>query len=147
VALAHPLLGAGFNYYSIDAYEKYYPEFLDMWPGKYWTCHSIWFSILSEHGFLAIILWIWLLCSCLFSLRALRAYAQDHAEKSWIIPYIDMIQVALITYMVVGTFLDAAYFDMIYQLIFVIVILKERSGWAAFQAAKITPLELAKSAT
>jgi hypothetical protein len=35
-------------------------------------------------------------------------------------------QVAFVAYFVVGTFIDAAYFDMFYYLIAIVVIMKER---------------------
>src|SRR6185295_14138787 len=40
VGLANPLAGAGFNFYSPAAYQVYYPEFLDKYPDKVWSCHN-----------------------------------------------------------------------------------------------------------
>jgi hypothetical protein len=36
------------------------------------------------------------------------------------------LQISLAAYVVVGTFIDAAYFDMLYYLIAMVVIMKER---------------------
>jgi len=44
---------------------------------------------------------------------------------AWAEFYADAIQAALIAYMVIGTFLDAAYFDMFYYLVGMMVIAKE----------------------
>jgi probable O-glycosylation ligase (exosortase A-associated) len=125
VALSNPVLGVGFNYYSMEVYERYFPEFMERWPGKVWSCHSIWFTVLSEHGFPAFFLWVTLMVSCLFSLKKLRArgiWSQNAMHATY---YSDMLSASLITYMGVGTFLDAAYFDVSYQLIAAVIILKE----------------------
>ena len=116
VTKAHPLVGAGFDYYSIQAYERYYPEFMERWPGKVWSCHSSWFTILSEHGFIGFAVWIALLLSCLLTLiraGALRAAGGEpslpHASKALLL--------SIVTYFVPATFIDAAYFELLWQLI------------------------------
>jgi probable O-glycosylation ligase (exosortase A-associated) len=125
VGLANPYLGAGFDYYSIEAYAMYYPEFLARWPGKVWSCHSIWLTMFSEHGIPGISLWILLLASCALSLRRMRAAARSSPEHAWVLPYTFMLEGAFLAFVVSGTFFDAAYFDMFYQLVAVIVLMKE----------------------
>jgi probable O-glycosylation ligase (exosortase A-associated) len=135
VGVAHPLTGGGFNFYSMENYARYYPEFLERWPGKLWTCHSSWFTILGEHGVLAFLIWISLMVSCLLSLRRLRAYARSHLDSPWPLQFADTVQIAMITYMIVATFLDAAYFDMFYELVASIIIAKELIRVHEVQAA------------
>ncbi|MCA9451207.1 MAG: hypothetical protein KC584_01075, partial [Nitrospira sp.] len=55
------------------------------------------------------------------SLRKLRRWGR---ANDWIIPYINMVQLGLIAYMIAGTFLDTAYFDLFYQLVGIIIIMK-----------------------
>jgi putative inorganic carbon (HCO3(-)) transporter len=124
VALAHPYLGAGFDYYGTEAYATYYPEFLVRWPGKVWSCHSVWFTMLSEHGFTGLGLWVLLFASIFFSLRKLRVKARSAPRYAWVLPYTFMLEGAFAAYAVSGTFFDAAYFDMFFQLVAVIVLLK-----------------------
>jgi probable O-glycosylation ligase (exosortase A-associated) len=126
VGMANPLVGAGFDFNSLEAYAIYFPEFLERWPGKVWACHSTWLTVFSEHGFPGIILWGMLLGSSFLSLRWIRAFALAQPEAAWSLPYIEMLEGALIVFAVVGTFYDAAYFDLFYQLIAVIIIIKER---------------------
>lgn len=133
VGMANPLTGAGFNYYSLESYAIYYPEFQERYPGKVWSCHSIWLTVFSEHGLPGLVLWFGLLLSCLFSLRRIRSYAMLREANSWAAPYVDMVQSALVAYMVVGTFLDAAYFDLFYFLIAVIIVVKDRMQAAAIE--------------
>lgn len=126
VGLANPLVGAGFDFNSLEAYAIYFPEFLERWPGKIWACHSTWLTVFGEHGFSGIVLFGILLGSCFLSLKRIRTYASGQFEATWILPYVEMLKATLIVYMTVGTFYDAAYFDLYYQLIAIVVIIKER---------------------
>jgi len=68
VGLAHPLNGGGFDFYGKELYYNYYPEFVERWgTNKYWSCHSVWLTILSEHGIPGFLLWIALIVSCFIS--------------------------------------------------------------------------------
>jgi len=125
IGMARPLTGGGFNFTSIENYQRYYPEFLERWPGTQWTCHSTWLSIFSEHGFPGAILWLALLVCCFLSLRQIRAYGRAAPEKSQYVQYADMVQSSMVAFLVVGTFLDAAYFDLFYYLVAFVVILKQ----------------------
>jgi len=124
VGLARPLTGGGFDFYHFDTYRSYYPEFLQRWPGKVWTCHSTWLTIFGEHGFAGAIIWLSLLGTSLMSLRRIRLYARMHSEKAHLKVFVETLQASLVTYLVVGTFLDAAYFDLFYYLIAFVVIQK-----------------------
>ena len=125
VGTARPLTGGGFDFYSIRLYATYYPEFLERWPGKFWSCHSMWLTVLGEHGIVAFLLWLALMFSALVSLRRIRAYASIDAQFAWMSQCADALQGGLVAFMVVGTFLDTAYFDMYYFLIAAVVIMKE----------------------
>lgn len=126
VGNANPIFGAGFAWDRREVIAKYYPEFLKRWPGKVWNCHSIWYSIFSEHGYLGLILWISLLVSCLVSIKRMRSYGKSHPEKSIHIYYANMLEGGLISYMIVGTFINAAYFEILYYLIAIVIIIKFR---------------------
>lgn len=126
IAFARPLTGGGFNFANWRLYREYFPEFTERWGDfKTWSCHSSWFTMFSEHGFPGIIIWLSLLLSCFASLRRLRAYGKLNPEYSWMVPFADAIQAALAAYMVVGTFLDANYFDMFYYLVAMVIIAQE----------------------
>lgn len=128
VALAHPLEGGGFDFYSEDAYRVYYPEFLEEFPGKVWSCHSTWFTLLSEHGIPGFVLWILLFGSCFASLWRLKAMGDRNPQIPWISDYAEMFQASLVAYCVAGTFIDIPYFEVLYFLICGLVILKEQVG-------------------
>jgi probable O-glycosylation ligase (exosortase A-associated) len=124
VGLANPLSGGGFDYYSLQAYVRYFPEFLQRWPGKVWSCHSMWFTVLGEHGLSGMTLWLWLMGSCLWSIRCLRVCAKKD-QDSLGFHLTDMLSGAFVAYMVGGTFLDVAYFDLYYQLVAIVIMFKE----------------------
>ena len=126
VGLANPLTGEGFNYYQRSMYQKYYPEFQDKWGYQVvWACHSMWFTIWGEHGIVAFTLWVVLLLSCFLSLRKIQRFSRRSKDLQWLEHYAWMIQISFVVYCIVGTFLDTAYFDVFYQLIGVVILLKE----------------------
>jgi probable O-glycosylation ligase (exosortase A-associated) len=125
VGVARPLTGAGFNFPSETTVSEYYPEFFAVWHGKVWACHSTWMTVFAEHGVPGFALWVGLLGTCFVSTRRVRKLArQTGAQGAWTIPVADMTQGALIAYAVGGTFVDLNYFDIFYQLVAVVVLLK-----------------------
>ena len=140
VGLDRPLTGGGFAFPSRDTYRQYYPEFAQRWgEDKTWTCHSTWLTVFGEHGFPGFIIWISLLFSCLASLRSVRTYGKMNPEYSWLVPFTDAIQAAVMAYMVVGTFLDAAYFDMFYYIVAMVIVAKEMVR-VAYRTEVLNPL-------
>jgi probable O-glycosylation ligase (exosortase A-associated) len=125
VGLARPLTGGGFYLYGTESYERFFPEFLQRWPGKVWTCHSMWMTTWAELGIPGFVIWISLMLSCLVSLHRLKVRAKTRADTAWIVPYADMIQAAFVGFMVSGTFVDNAYFEFYYFVIAATIILKE----------------------
>ncbi len=126
VGLASPLTGEGFNYYQKSMYQRFYPEFQERWGTEVvWACHSMWFTIWGEHGIPTFMLWVILLCSCFLSLRKVQRFARLNKDLQWLEHYAWMIQISLVVYCIVGTFLDIAYFDVFYQLVGVVILLKE----------------------
>jgi putative inorganic carbon (hco3(-)) transporter len=124
VGLARPLHGAGFDYYSLRAYAIYFPEFVQRWPDKVWSCHNMWLSVFSEHGLLGLSLWLWLLACFWSTLRRIERVAPRKQSTEWLLPYSSMLEAALIAYVVSGTFLDVAYFELYYFLIVIAVVAK-----------------------
>jgi probable O-glycosylation ligase (exosortase A-associated) len=144
VGLAHPVIGGGFNLYSVETYAAYFPEFLERYPGRVWSCHGIWHSVFAEHGIVGLIFWIGLLGSCFLSLRYIRAFGKTHVEMSWLIHCADMLQIALIAYVIIGTFLDVVYFDMFYYLVTAIVVIKEQIRRTSVASASAVPASVYK---
>jgi probable O-glycosylation ligase (exosortase A-associated) len=152
VGIARPLLGGGLNLYSIETYDEYFPEFHKLWPGRVATCHNTWLQILAEHGLLAFLLWIALFAVSLCSLGQARAYGRGQGEMGWIIYYADMLQIALIGFAVMGFFVNFAYYEVYYQLVVAIIVIKELIRSRELQASSTSavsgihrPVYLAKA--
>ncbi len=126
VGLELPLSGAGFDYYSLEAYARFYPEFLERWPGKVWSCHSVWLTIWGELGIPGVLAWGGLLISSLLSLKRLKQYTVTQPEPQWVGHYAEMLQLSLVAYMICGSFVDIAYFEMYYFMVALIILIKER---------------------
>jgi probable O-glycosylation ligase (exosortase A-associated) len=126
IGFARPLTGGGFDFPNWRLYREYYPEFAQRW-GEYktWSCHSSPLSMFGEHGFPGMIVWLSLLACCFGSLRSMGVYGKFNAEYAWLVPFAVAIRAALVAYLVVGTFIDAAYFDMLYYVIALVIIAKE----------------------
>ena len=125
VGFSNPITGAGFNYYSRGMYAKYYPEFLKRYKGKgtYWSCHSMWFTVFSEQGFIGMALWLSLLGSCFLGLRKVGRIAKS-LNNQVLYLFSRMLVSVVLVYMVVGTFLDVAYFEFFFQIVAAIICLK-----------------------
>ena len=125
VGLSHPIEGGGFNLYSFDAYAKYYPEFLEKYPGKVWSCHNMWLTIFAEHGLLAFLAWVGILVRLFVILRRLQVFAVKK-DLLWLRYYSRMLETALIAFCISGTFLDISYFELYYFLLIAIVSMQEQ---------------------
>ncbi len=121
VGLARPF-GGGFELYSTEAYAEFYPEFLTRWPGKVWTCHSMWMVFLGEHGVLGFALGVALMGSCVCSLRRLSRTVRGRPTQ--ITELARMLTASFVGFMTGGTFLDVAYHELLYQLVAIVIVAK-----------------------
>jgi probable O-glycosylation ligase (exosortase A-associated) len=115
----HPITGGGFQTFTAPLYEHY-----NMLVDKVQGPHSIYFQVLAEHGFPGILLFIALIASCLYSCGKLRRNFSRRAGKEHLAAYAEMVQLGLLTFLISGTFLGRAYFDLFYQLVATVVVLK-----------------------
>ena len=87
-------------------------------PDLAWTldhssaAHSIYFQMLGQHGFVALLLYLTLLFGALLSLSRIKKRALANKDTAWAASYANGIQVGLVGYMVSGAFLSSAYFDL-----------------------------------
>jgi len=108
--LEHPFTGAGFE-------------------GWRWVTmrdwHSSFVEIFSEHGFIAFGIWISLIIGTIINLSRLPRITSGIAEMQWVANYSYMLRASLITYMAGTAFLGLSYWDLLYHLIFISVLLKQ----------------------
>lgn len=117
--LDHPVLGGGFQTFTASLYASY-----NMLADRVQGPHSIYFQVLAEHGLPGLVLFLGLIFSCLWSCRRARRIFEQEAESSDLAAYVNMAELSLVTYLVSGAFLGRAYFDLFYQIVATVIILK-----------------------
>jgi len=148
-ALDYPITGGSFNALpNVALFQRYQPEplplgFLSTAP------HSIYFQTLEEQGFVGLGLYLLLVGSCWVSLARLRRKARRALSTQWIVSYAQMIQISLLGFLVSGAFLGLANFDLFYQLVAMVIILKilcrsEAPVTAPVPAADSEPIDVAE---
>jgi putative inorganic carbon (HCO3(-)) transporter len=128
-ALDHPIAGGGFLLYSRKISDQYLykalpPDDADRYVGLAQSAHSIWVSVLAEHGFIALFLYAALFVSTFMSLRWLRRLAPGYPSLAWMENYASLLSVSLWGFVVAGTFLDFAYFDLFFHIVGIVIVLK-----------------------
>jgi len=79
----------------------------------------------SEHGFIAFGIWLSLILGTLINLTRLAKKAKGIPELKWIVNYSQMLRASLIAYMTGTAFLGLSYWDLLYHLIFIAVLVKQ----------------------
>lgn len=96
------------------------------------AAHSIYFQILGNHGFGGLFLYLMLWISTYRSAGWLRRHARRAAEAAWAADLGAMVQVSLIGFAVGGALLSMPYFDLPYNMMVMVVLLKkwvQREAW------------------
>jgi probable O-glycosylation ligase (exosortase A-associated) len=112
LAAMRPLVGGGFI-------AQQFPEVVDLvTPGTFArAAHSIWFEVLGEHGFPTTLVWLGIMvCGVAYSIRIARV-AKGQPALRWAYDLARMAQVALVAFVVGGSFLSIAYWDFYFTLI------------------------------
>ena len=105
---------------SKEMYDKYVPDF----EGKHFYPHSIFFGVLGEHGYVGLILFVALGLSAFWSTIWIIRKTRDRPDLQWAKDFSVMMQVSLVGYAVPGAFLNLHYFDLYYQFVAMIVIVR-----------------------
>lgn len=122
----HNLLGGGLMLWSKSTYLQYLDDFR---PGMTaYVAHSIYFSVLGEHGWIGLLLFVsifglaWRYCS------KLVATCKKDDENKWIADLAKMIKLSLLAYLSGGAFLSLSYLDLPWHLVAIVILLKEMSN-------------------
>lgn len=109
-ALRNPLTGGGFESWLAITEREW---------------HSAYVEILAEHGFVGALLWLLLVFGTLLSLTRLGRLGGMHPELAWVKNYAYMYRASVICYALGSAFLGTTYWDLVYQLVFMSVLLKQ----------------------
>lgn len=115
IALARPLVGGGFM-------APYTQEIIDQYaPGvQAKAVHSIWFENLGENGFIALGLWIAIAVTMLQNCRYIIRRTKGNLQLKWANDLAHMSFVAVIGYLVGGSFLSLSYWDFYFTLVVIL---------------------------
>jgi probable O-glycosylation ligase (exosortase A-associated) len=109
--------GGGFEIYRPDIYALFAPDSLQQQGA-----HSIYFSVLGEHGYLGLFLFLGIWALAFRLANQIRREAKQRKETQWLHNLASMCQVSLVGYLVGGAFLSLAYFDLPYNILVVLVV-------------------------
>jgi len=133
VAMDRPFTGGGFRVFSSDQFLRYGPD-----PYEAYDSHSIYFEALGEHGFVGLGLFLALMGSSFLSVSAVERSIRGRPSVAWAGEYCTMLRLSLVAYAAGGAFLGLAYFDLYYDVVAAVVLLKiiVRRDLAKEQAAE-----------
>lgn len=136
IAIDNPFFGEGFkSVENVAIWQKYVSDFylLDFIPTtdvnfneKTRSAHSIYFQVLSEHGFIGLFLFLAILVTAYFKLNLIISKAIKNNMDEWIINLAKMLKLSLIVYSVTGAAVSAAYLDLFYGVLALVFVLDNR---------------------
>ncbi len=142
LALDRPI-GGGFEVITPELFQRYAPN-----PRDLHAAHSIYFQVLGEHGFPGIFLFLLLWFFAWRNVNWVKTHAAPFDDMSWAVRLALMVQVSLVAYLVGGAFLSLAYFDLPYDLLVILVVLRrivERRVSEGFQVTDADALATVNS--
>lgn len=120
IAVERPIIGGGFGTFDPKLFLLYAPD-----PEDFHDAHSIYFEVLGEQGFVGLGLFLLLGILTYRSASWIIRNTKKHPDLMWANNLAAMIQVSLIGYAICGAFLGLAYFDFLYVLIAIIVLIRK----------------------
>jgi probable O-glycosylation ligase (exosortase A-associated) len=114
---SYPIFGGGLDCYSDPlVHLKFQSERLP--NGELTTGpHSIYLQMLGEHGYPGLLLFLILIGSCFVTLRRVRKMAVLCPPLQWVNRYTYMLEGSILAFMISGTFLEFANFDLWYLIV------------------------------
>ena len=109
--------GGGFEIYRPDIYAMFAPDSIHLQGA-----HSIYFSVLGEHGYVGLLLFLTIWVLAFRTAGQIRQEAKKRGETLWLHYLAGMCQVSMVGYLVGGAFLALAYFDLPYNVLVVLVV-------------------------
>lgn len=134
IAVSNPVFGGGFravqNHPVWDRY-KYSQGLLGfvetpMLNRSGVAAHSIWFEVLGDQGFVGLFLFIALLVNGFVTRRDIwKLVRRNGPQEQWAGDLSDMVAASLLAYVVSGSLLSAAYFELPYVCLMLMETLKQ----------------------
>lgn len=137
MAMQNPFFGGSFksleylpNWLELSRNFFAYPWFPtgDLLPGTDVgrAAHSIYFQVLGEHGFVGLILYMTFLFGAFLKAGRVAGRARRAGAPAWLPLMASMIQLSIFAFALGAAALSFAYFDLIFALIGLVVVLEKR---------------------
>ena len=118
----HNFLGGGLNLWSKATYSQYLEGF-DPLKNLAFVAHSIYFSVLGEHGWVGLTLFLLIFIVAWQHCNTLIKNCAGQADKQWIVDLAKMLKVSFLAYLSGGAFLSLSYFDLPWHFVAIIIVL------------------------
>jgi putative inorganic carbon (hco3(-)) transporter len=107
--LAHPIFGGGFGVFVLDAGHI---------SGRtgWLAAHSIFFEVMAEQGFVGLGLFCLLMVAVYHSCAVVQKRARGHDDYAWTAELARAVQIALVAFIVGGSFVNLATTPFLYVL-------------------------------
>ncbi|RVU30752.1 putative O-glycosylation ligase, exosortase A system-associated [Neptunomonas marina] len=114
------ITGAGFDSWSESTYAMFSPDAVSIS-----AAHSIYFSVLADHGWIGLLLYLTILFITWRSLSKVLNLTNNNVDLTDQNLLARMLQVSFIAYFTGGAFLSLSYFDLPWHLIVITLLLKQ----------------------
>jgi probable O-glycosylation ligase (exosortase A-associated) len=137
MAMQHPFFGGGFKTLENSAvwfnlsqdffsYPFFYTGDAVPNPNKARAAHSVYFQVLGDHGFAGLGIYLAMLASAFNNARKLARDARKVPEAAWIASMGTMCQLCIFAFCLGGAALSFAYFELMFAIYGLIVVLQLR---------------------
>jgi probable O-glycosylation ligase (exosortase A-associated) len=137
LAMDNPLVGGGFksleNFVVWDMLSRDFMSYSFFSTGdalpdtrRAHAAHSIYFQVLGDHGFVGLALYLGILWTMFRKAAAVAREARTHALAPWIARLAVMLQLSIFAFALGGAALSFAYFDLIFAIGALVVVLQSR---------------------
>ena len=147
MAVQNPFFGGGFkSLETVMVWGRLSQDFLaypffysgDVVPDPTFAraAHSVYFQVLGEHGFGGLLIYVSLLITAFRQARQVGVLGKKHGAPAWIVNFAVTLQLCLFVFCVGGAALSFAYFELIFAVFGMIVVMHFRILPAALAAAR-----------
>ncbi|MBL8843336.1 MAG: putative O-glycosylation ligase, exosortase A system-associated [Planctomycetes bacterium] len=116
---ANPFFGVGFEGF-VSNFRRYDPIQVRLRSGvkTVRVAHNTYIQVWAELGTFALICFLGMLISTLWTLRKTRKEAQRRGPQAqWLVNYCNMLEISLLAFMFGANFLNRAHFDLMYHIV------------------------------
>lgn len=114
-----PILGGGANTFTPELFYRYAPQ-----PENYHDVHSIYFEMLGEQGYPGLLIFMMMLFFSYRNCVWVGRQTRGDPDLKWAFNLSRMLQASFVAYGVGGAFLGLAYFDLLYHLVALTVLVR-----------------------